>query len=109
MKKIEMHFLPDVHVTCDACGGKRFNRETLEVLFKGLSIAGVLELTVEQAQKTFRDIPQLNRRLKTLVDVGLAYIRLGQSATALSGGEAQRCQAERRAFSGKYGEYVVSS
>jgi len=90
VSRVEMHFLPDVYVTCDACGGKRFNRETLEVLFKGLSIADVLDLTVEQAQKTFRDIPQLNRRLKTLVDVGLAYIRLGQSATALSGGEAQR-------------------
>ncbi len=90
VSRVEMHFLPDVYVTCDACGGQRFNRETLESLFKGLSIANVLDLTVEQAQKTFRDIPQLNRRLKTLVDVGLGYIRLGQSATALSGGEAQR-------------------
>ena len=90
VSRVEMHFLPDVYVTCDACGGKRFNRETLEILFKGLTIADVLDLTVEQAQRTFRDIPQLNRRLKTLVDVGLGYIRLGQSATALSGGEAQR-------------------
>ena len=90
VSRVEMHFLPDVYVTCDACGGKRFNRETLEILFKGLTIADVLDLTVEQAQRTFRDIPQLNRRLKTLVDVGLGYIRLGQPATALSGGEAQR-------------------
>lgn len=90
VSRVEMHFLPDVFVTCDACGGRRFNRETLEVTYKGLSIADVLDLTVEQAQRTFQDIPQLNRRLKTLGDVGLGYIRLGQPATALSSGEAQR-------------------
>jgi excinuclease ABC subunit A len=88
--KVEMHFLADVYVTCDACGGRRFNRETLEVRYKGATIADVLEMTVDQSNTFFRDIPQIQRRLKSLATVGLGYIRLGQAGTALSGGEAQR-------------------
>ena len=88
--KIEMHFLPDVYVPCEACGGKRFNRETLEVRFKGKSIAEVLEMSVEEALKFFSKIPKIRRRLQTLHDVGLDYIKLGQPSTTLSGGEAQR-------------------
>jgi excinuclease ABC subunit A len=88
--KIEMHFLPDVYVPCETCGGKRYNRETLEVRFKGKSIADVLEMSVEEALTFFAKIPKLRRRLQTLHDVGLDYIKLGQPATTLSGGEAQR-------------------
>ncbi|HMC74337.1 MAG TPA: excinuclease ABC subunit UvrA, partial [Terriglobales bacterium] len=88
--KIEMHFLPDVYVPCETCGGKRYNRETLEVRFKGKSIAEVLEMSVEEALKFFSKIPKIRRRLQTLHDVGLDYIKLGQPATTLSGGEAQR-------------------
>ena len=88
--KVEMHFLPDVYVPCDTCHGKRYNRETLEVLYKGLNIAQVLDLTVEAAVEYFNAVPVLARKLQTLSDVGLGYIRLGQSATTLSGGEAQR-------------------
>ena len=88
--KIEMHFLPDVYVPCEQCHGRRYNRETLEVLFKGKSIADVLEMPVEEAVDFFAKIPKIHRRLKTLHDVGLDYIRLGQPATTLSGGEAQR-------------------
>jgi len=88
--KVEMHFLPDVYVACDACGGKRYNRETLEVLYKGKNITEVLALTVEDAHAHFAAVPVLARRLQTLLDVGLGYIHLGQSATTLSGGEAQR-------------------
>ena len=88
--KIEMHFLPDVYVTCEACKGKRYNRETLEVKYKGKSIAEVLDMTVEEALDFFQHIPTLKRRLQTLHDVGLGYIHLGQQATTLSGGEAQR-------------------
>jgi excinuclease ABC subunit A len=88
--KIEMHFLPDVYVPCETCHGKRYNRETLEVRFKGKSIADVLEMSVEEALKFFAKIPKLRRRLQTLHDVGLDYMKLGQPATTLSGGEAQR-------------------
>jgi excinuclease ABC subunit A len=88
--KIEMHFLPDVYVPCDVCKGKRYNRETLEVRFRGLSIADVLELTVEDALEFFENQPRIRQKLQTLNDVGLGYIHLGQSATTLSGGEAQR-------------------
>jgi excinuclease ABC subunit A len=88
--KIEMHFLPDVYVPCEQCHGKRYNRETLEVRFKGKSIADVLEMSVAEACDFFKDIPKIARRLDTLHDVGLDYIRLGQPATQLSGGEAQR-------------------
>ena len=88
--KIEMHFLPDVYVTCDQCKGKRYNREALEIKYKGVSISDVLEMTVEQAAEFFANIPTISRKLNTLVDVGLGYIRLGQPATTFSGGEAQR-------------------
>jgi excinuclease ABC subunit A len=88
--KVEMHFLPDVYVPCDVCAGRRYNRETLEILYKGLNIAQVLALTVEDAHAFFSAVPTIARKLQTLLDVGLGYIRLGQSATTLSGGEAQR-------------------
>ncbi|MDQ3022369.1 MAG: excinuclease ABC subunit UvrA [Bacteroidota bacterium] len=90
LQKIEMNFLPDVYVTCDVCHGRRYNRETLEVKYKNKSIAEVLEMTVEEAVKFFAAVPSLKRKLQTLYDVGLGYIRLGQQATTLSGGEAQR-------------------
>jgi excinuclease ABC subunit A len=88
--RVEMHFLPDIYVPCDLCHGRRYNRETLEVLYRGLNIAEVLDLTVEQAGPLFGAVPTLQRRLQTLTEVGLGYVRLGQSATTLSGGEAQR-------------------
>lgn len=88
--KVEMHFLPDIYVLCDACKGKRYNRETLEILYKGKNIHQVLEMTVEDALAFFAALPAIARKLQTLIDVGLGYIRLGQSATTLSGGEAQR-------------------
>lgn len=88
--KIEMHFLPDIYVPCEVCGGKRYNRETLEVKYKGKTVADVLDMTVEEALKFFAPLPKLARKLQTLYDVGLGYIRLGQSSTTLSGGEAQR-------------------
>ena len=88
--KIEMHFLPDIYVPCEVCKGKRYNRETLEVKYKGKSIADVLEMTVAEAVPFFESIPKIYRKLQTLQDVGLGYIKLGQPATQLSGGEAQR-------------------
>jgi len=88
--KVEMHFLPDVYVPCDVCHSKRYNRETLEVQYKGKNIHEILDLTVEAALAFFSAVPSLARKLQTLMDVGLGYIRLGQSATTLSGGEAQR-------------------
>ncbi|MEG1201259.1 MAG: excinuclease ABC subunit UvrA, partial [Comamonas sp.] len=90
MVKVEMHFLPDVYVPCDICHGQRYNRETLEVQWKGKNIAQILGMTVEDAYAFFKDVPSIARKLQTLLDVGLSYIRLGQSATTLSGGEAQR-------------------
>jgi excinuclease ABC subunit A len=88
--KIEMHFMPDIYVKCDVCNGRRYNRETLEVKYKGFSIADLLEMTVEQGIDVFRNIPKIFNILHTLDDVGLGYIKLGQSSTTLSGGEAQR-------------------
>jgi len=93
--KVEMHFLPDVYVACDVCHGKRYNRETLEITYKGHTISDVLEMTVEDALKLFENIPALACKLDTLMDVGLSYIKLGQSATTLSGGEAQRVKLSR--------------
>jgi excinuclease ABC subunit A len=93
--KVEMHFLPDVYVPCDVCQGKRYNRETLEILYKGYSIHDVLDMTVEDALNLFAPIPAIARKLETLVDVGLSYIKLGQSATTLSGGEAQRVKLSK--------------
>ena len=90
MKEIEMYFLPDIEVPCEACKGKRYNRETLEVKYKGKSIYDVLEMTVEEAMNFFENIPSIYNKVKALYDVGLGYIKLGQSATTLSGGEAQR-------------------
>jgi excinuclease ABC subunit A len=88
--KIEMHFLPDVYVPCEICKGKRYNRETLEVKYKGKSIADILQMNIEEAVEFFKAIPKIHRKLETLLEVGLGYIRMGQPATTLSGGEAQR-------------------
>ena len=93
--KVEMHFLPDIYVPCDVCHGKRYNRETLDIRYKGKNINEVLEMTIEEAREFFAAVPMLSRKLETLVDVGLSYIRLGQSATTLSGGEAQRVKLSR--------------
>ena len=93
--KVEMHFLPDIYVPCDVCKSKRYNRETLEIKYKGKSIHEVLEMTIEEAREFFDAVPAIARKLQTLIDVGLSYIRLGQSATTLSGGEAQRVKLAR--------------
>ncbi|MCC5878996.1 MAG: excinuclease ABC subunit UvrA [Idiomarina sp.] len=95
MIKVEMHFLPDVYVPCDICKGKRYNRETLEIQYKGKNIHEVLEMTIEEAREFFDPVPAIARKLQTLMDVGLSYVRLGQSATTLSGGEAQRVKLSR--------------
>ncbi|MGL6352235.1 MAG: excinuclease ABC subunit UvrA, partial [Aeromonas sp.] len=93
--KVEMHFLPDVYVPCDVCKGQRYNRETLEVKYKGKNIHEILDMTVEDARQFFDPVPAIARKLQTLIDVGLSYIRLGQAATTLSGGEAQRVKLAR--------------
>src|SRR5208283_491907 len=93
--KIEMHFLPDVYVTCDVCHGSRYNRETLDIRYKGKNIAEVLAMTVEQAHEFFQNVPPVRSKLQTLMDVGLGYITLGQSATTLSGGESQRVKLSK--------------
>ncbi len=90
-----MHFLPDIYVTCDVCKNQRYNRETLEIYYKGKTIHDILDMTVEDARQFFDAIPALARKCQTLIDVGLSYIRLGQSATTLSGGEAQRIKLAR--------------
>ena len=95
MVKVEMHFLPDVYVACDVCHGKRYNRETLEVRYKGKNIAEVLDMTIEDAREFFDAVPVIARKLQTMMDVGLTYVRLGQAATTLSGGEAQRVKLSR--------------
>ena len=93
--KVEMHFLPDIYVPCDVCKGKRYNRETLEIKFKGKNISEVLDMTIEDANKFFENVPAVAKKLQTLIDVGLSYIKLGQSATTLSGGEAQRVKLSK--------------
>jgi excinuclease ABC subunit A len=93
--KIEMHFLPDVYVQCEACGGKRYNRETLEVKYKGKSIADILDMSVEEALEFFKAVPSIRDKMQTLMDVGLGYIKVGQQATTLSGGEAQRVKLSK--------------
>ena len=88
--RIEMHFLPDIYVPCEVCKGKRYNKETLEVKYKGKTIADVLDMTVEEALEFFKNVPKIKQKIQTLYDVGLGYIKLGQPSTTLSGGEAQR-------------------
>ena len=106
--KIEMHFLPDVYVPCEVCKGARYNRETLEVKYKGKSIADVLDMTVDDAVEFFSAIPKINRKMVTLQEVGLGYIRLGQAATTLSGGEAQRIRLATQIGSGLVGGIIHS-
>ena len=93
--RVEMHFLPDVYVPCDVCQGKRYNRETLEIRYRGKNIHEVLEMTVEEAARFFQNVPAVSGKLQTLTDVGLSYVKLGQNATTLSGGEAQRVKLAR--------------
>ena len=105
--KIEMHFLPDVYVPCEVCHGKRYNRETLEVKYKGKSISEILEMTVEDAVPFFEHHPKINRKLQTLYDVGLGYVKFGQPATTLSGGEAQRVKLASELHRRSNGKYIL--
>jgi len=107
VRVIEMNFLPDVHVECEECQGKRYNRETLEVRFKGKNINDVLEMTIEVAVQFFESIPKIKRKLETLDSVGLGYITLGQSSTTLSGGEAQRIKTGIRIIQKEYWENIL--
>ena len=110
MLRVEMHFLPDVFVLCDACSGRRYNRETLEVKYRGLSIADALDVTVEQATELFGAVPRIADKLEeALRKVGLGYVKLGQPATTLSGGEAQRVKLARAARGGPPGGPSTSS
>jgi excinuclease ABC subunit A len=102
-----MHFLPDVYVSCDVCSGHRYNRETLEIKYKGKSIAEVLEMTVEDALEFFKPIPKINQKIQTLMDVGLSYITLGQNATTLSGGEAQRIKLAKELSKSDTGSNLI--
>jgi len=104
--RIEMNFLPDVYVQCSDCKGKRYNKETLSVLYKGKNIAEVLDMTVEEASRFFENLPVISRKLQTLLDVGLGYIKLGQSSTTLSGGESQRIKITRELSKNKSGHVV---
>ena len=108
-EKIEMHFLPDIYVPCDVCKGTRYNRETLQVKYKGKSIADVLALSVEEALEFFENVPSIESRLQTLHDVGLSYITLGQPATELSGGEAQRIKLAKELSRRSTGRRCTSS
>jgi excinuclease ABC subunit A len=101
-----MNFLPDVYVQCEECKGKRYNKETLSVFYKGKNIAEVLDMTVEEANSLFENIPRIHRKLKTLTDVGLGYIKLGQSSTTLSGGESQRIKITRELSKHKSGHVI---
>ena len=109
IRKIEMHFLPDVFVPCEVCNGKRYNKETLEVKYKGYSISEVLGMTVDEAYELFQNIPAIERKLKTLQDVGLNYIQLGQAATTLSGGEAQRIKLSAELSKRSTGKNIIYS
>ena len=107
--KIEMHFLPDIYVTCDVCKGKRYDRETLEIKFKGKSIADVLDMTVEEAAELFKAVPSVRDKLETLKRVGLGYIHVGQQATTLSGGEAQRIKLSQGAVEARHRPHALYS
>ena len=105
--RVEMHFLPDVYVACDVCTGHRYNRETLEIKYKGKTIAEVLEMTVEDSLEFFYALPRITQKLQTLMDVGLSYITLGQNATTLSGGEAQRIKLAKELSKSDTGQTII--
>ena len=107
LKRIEMNFLPDVYVTCDVCRGRRYNHETLQVKYKGYSIADLLDATVEEALALMENLPQIRAKLQTLYDVGLGYVHLGQSSTTLSGGEAQRIKLAKELSKRQTGPHLL--